>query len=281
MTDDALPADGDGDAGPIDPLSHERERHVLRARERQLWRAAPERTRALWAVPACGALTLVAAVITGLYVADNNFGMDVWDIIGYAAAAWFFAYLPVAAGIWWYFRSLQFVAYRDRRILEDAKDELQSDEAAAAESDSSGGLDLAVLWSLNQRRLDYYHQIATTQAARSFRNAQGAMASAFAVLVIAVALSAFADSAPAAIATVSVGAIAGALGGYVSSTFLRSQESAALHLRSYFDQPVEFSRYLAAERLVVNLDSAQRGAATSQLAIAIVGSQPPAPPLTP
>jgi len=32
--------------------------------------------------------------------------------------------------------------------------------------------------------------------------------------------------------------------------FVRSQETAAKHLRSYFDQPTEFSRYLAAERLL-------------------------------
>ncbi|MFG3369578.1 hypothetical protein ACIPWY_31425 [Streptomyces sp. NPDC090032] len=57
-----------------------------------------------------------------------------------------------------------------------------------------------------------------------------------------------------------LGAVAAGLSGYVSRTFVRSQEASAGHLRAYFDQPLEFSRYLAAERLVAdsNLSDEQR-----------------------
>ncbi|MER5222033.1 MULTISPECIES: hypothetical protein [Streptomyces] len=41
---------------------------------------------------------------------------------------------------------------------------------------------------------------------------------------------------------------------------MKSQETAAEHLRAYFDQPLEFSRYLAAERLIADarLETEQR-----------------------
>jgi hypothetical protein len=52
-----------------------------------------------------------------------------------------------------------------------------------------------------------------------------------------------------------LGALASALSGYVSQTRIRSQEAASKNLRGYFDQPLEFSRYLIAERLLGNLPS--------------------------
>jgi hypothetical protein len=53
----------------------------------------------------------------------------------------------------------------------------------------------------------------------------------------------------AAVTTGSLGAVGAALAAYIGKTFIRSQETAASHLRAYFDQPLELSRYLAAERL--------------------------------
>lgn len=47
-----------------------------------------------------------------------------------------------------------------------------------------------------------------------------------------------------------LGAVSAALAGYVSRTFVKSQETAAGHLKAYFDQPLEFARYLTAERLI-------------------------------
>ena len=45
-----------------------------------------------------------------------------------------------------------------------------------------------------------------------------------------------------------LGAVSAALAGFISKTFVKSQTTAAEHLKAYFDQPLEFSRYLAAER---------------------------------
>ncbi|VFA81080.1 Uncharacterised protein [Gordonia paraffinivorans] len=150
------------------------------------------------------------------------------------------------------------VAERAQRSLQRAEDQLAADDQ----------LTLPALWEVTQKRLDYYHQIATSQARTSFRNAQAAMVIGFVLLAVFAALAAAADTTAAAAVTGALGAVAAALAGFISRTFVRSQESSAGHLRSYFDQPLEFSRYLAAERLlssVQHLDGQQRAVILADL----------------
>jgi len=45
---------------------------------------------------------------------------------------------------------------------------------------------------------------------------------------------------------------------YVGNTFMKSQEAAAAQLRAYFLRPLEFSKYLAAERIIELLDEKDR-----------------------
>ncbi|MFF8654442.1 hypothetical protein [Streptomyces huasconensis] len=139
-------------------------------------------------------------------------------------------------------------------------------------------LTLTELWTVTHRRLDLYHDIALGQASRSFRNAQIAMILGFALLVGFVIIALQASTTAGAVVAGGLGAVAAALAGYVSRTFVRSQEAAASHLRAYFDQPLEFSRYLAAERLVAdaNLSDEQRAEIVSALAQAMI-SGPPLP----
>ncbi|MGQ5636696.1 MULTISPECIES: hypothetical protein [unclassified Streptomyces] len=111
-------------------------------------------------------------------------------------------------------------------------------------------LSLPELWAVTHRRLDLYHEIALGQAARSFRNAQVAMVLGFLLLAVFVVVALRASTTAGSVVAGGLGAVAAALAGYVSRTFIRSQEAAAGHLRAYFEQPLEFSRYLAAERLV-------------------------------
>ncbi|MFI6296670.1 helix-turn-helix domain-containing protein [Nonomuraea sp. NPDC050790] len=131
-----------------------------------------------------------------------------------------------------------------RRDLSEAENELtETDE-----------LTLPALWKVTHKRLDYYHEIATGQARQSFRNAQIAMGLGFLLLVAFAVLTLVAQSTAAAIVTGALGATSAAFAAYISKTFVRSQETSAAHLRSYFDQPLEFSRYLAAERLLNGVD---------------------------
>src|SRR5271156_6673753 len=87
-----------------------------------------------------------------------------------------------------------------------------------------------------------------------------------------------AKSPAAAISAGGPRAVAAAFARYIGRTFVRSQESASSHLRAYFDQLLELSRYLAAERLLVDtsqLTAEQRAAITSVLvqSIATAGHQ--------
>ncbi|MGW2501850.1 hypothetical protein ACWCXL_12160 [Streptomyces sp. NPDC001588] len=111
-------------------------------------------------------------------------------------------------------------------------------------------LALANLWAVTNRRLDLYHDIATRQARQSFRNAQAAMVIGFLLLASFVTVALKASTTTGAVVAGGLGAVSAALAGYVSRTFVKSQETAAGHLKAYFDQPLEFARYLTAERLI-------------------------------
>ncbi|MFD9814456.1 hypothetical protein [Streptomyces sp. NPDC059080] len=133
-------------------------------------------------------------------------------------------------------------------------------------------LPLSELWAVTHRRLDHYHEIALRQASRSFRNAQIAMGLGFVLLVAFVFMALRASTTAGSVVAGGLGAVAATLAGYVSRTFIRSQETAAGHLRAYFDQPLEFSRYLAAERLIAEaeLSEGQRGEMLATLIEAMV-----------
>ncbi|MFI8962807.1 hypothetical protein ACIGO8_11865 [Streptomyces sp. NPDC053493] len=148
------------------------------------------------------------------------------------------------------------------------------------ERGDSSHLALASLWSLTHARLHQYHGIALDQARKSFRNAQGAMLIGFALLVGFTILALKAESTATSVAAAVLGSVSAALAGFVSRTFVRSQESSASHLQRYFDQPLEFSRYLAAERLIVDsgLNAEQRADVLTALVQAMISGPPQEPP---
>jgi hypothetical protein len=195
----------------------------------------------------------------------------------------------VAAGISWVWRIqlTENVAESEARTrLRDAEKQLAvslqrgpdvgkaipSTEEAPRKVESDR-LALPALWEVTHSRLDLYHQIATSQARRSFVTAQLAIGAGFALLIGFAILAAQTRTTAGAITAGSLGAVSAALAGYISRTFVRSQESAAMHLRAYFDQPLEFSKYLAAERLIADntdLDANKRVAILTDLVLAIV-----------
>ncbi|MFF9307091.1 hypothetical protein [Streptomyces sp. NPDC014777] len=139
--------------------------------------------------------------------------------------------------------------------------------AAQSEMRRDRDLTLARLWKLTHTRLELYHEIATTQARRSFFTAQFSMVIGFGLLVLFVVLALKVSNTAGAIAAGGLGAVSAALAGFISKTFVKSQQTAAEHLKAYFDQPLEFSRYLAAERLLADagLPDEQRAAVVAQL----------------
>ncbi|MFJ8596628.1 hypothetical protein [Streptomyces sp. NPDC093598] len=139
-------------------------------------------------------------------------------------------------------------------------------------------LALASLWEVTHSRLALYHDIATGQAKRSFASAQVAMVLGFLLLVGFVAAAVQAEKTAAAAVAGALGAVAAALAAFISRTFIKSQETAAEHLKAYFDQPLEFSRYLAAERLLndVELTDDQRAEIVGEL-VKLIAAGPQAP----
>jgi hypothetical protein len=165
----------------------------------------------------------------------------------------------------------------------DATAPVSGNGSSDADSGGAGAdqarLTLSELWAVTHRRLDHYHGIALGQAARSFRNAQISMWVGFLLLVGFTIVALQASTTAGSVVAGALGGASAALAGYVSRTFVKSQETAAGHLRAYFDQPLEFSRFLAAERLVAdaNLSQEQRAEVLASLVQSMIAGPPQLP----
>lgn len=169
------------------------------------------------------------------------------------------------------YRKTQRKIHNDRFWLADALRDLDRAEAVVEEAN---GLRLPVLWDVTEKRLAYYHRIVTKQAEQSFRNGQIAMAAGFVVLISGASLALTADSTAKTVVSGALSAIGTAIAAYIGRTFVRSQESASQHLLMYFRQPLELSRFLAAERLLSSMDQATRSTAAHRLMESIMSSGP-------
>jgi len=168
--------------------------------------------------------------------------------------------------------------HRTERSVLAARVRLQEAEQKLAlenKGSSDDRLALSALWEVTHSRIDLYHQIATGQARQSFAAAQLAAGVGFVLIVFFAVLATLAHNSAGAITVGALGAVSAALAGYIGRTFVRSQESAASNLRAYFDQPLEFSKYLAAERLLASaaeLDPNSRASIVTEIVRAMVTS---------
>jgi hypothetical protein len=261
------------DDGSADNLDSQDARSA--AERRLAWVNSPEHrknSRAYWAVAAFCLIAIGYNLIQAARAARvpfNSIHIN-WHIEWpyYAFSAFFFV-------AFFFISSLYHASYRKQfedRMMVESQAQLTNAESRLAKT---GELDLASLWAITQQRLDYYHNIATDQARQSFRNAQAAMAIGLLILATTITLSLAARSTVGSIVAGALGGIGAALAGYIGRTFIRAQESTAEHLRSYFDQPLEFSRFLAAERLLNTIDDEARASAAEQMIRAIVTSRSP------
>lgn len=238
------------------------------ARLREDWRNSPERRRVNVALAATLGVVAAAVVIAG-WIGYANGGYEERLSTGAAAA---FVTLVVLG----YLGLLGFLLYRrqQRRAWYDRVVVLKAHkDLARAESEAdAGGLDLLSLWSLTQRRLDYYHGLATGQAERSFNYGMVAAGVGFLVVIASAIVAALGRSTVGSVSAGLVGLAGGGLGAYIGGTFMRLQENAATQLRAYFSQPLVFSRFLAAERLLDQLDPQTRPLATRELIRALAAT---------
>lgn len=213
---------------------------VALARERQLWRESNER-RSYVRARRIFVLAIVLLIAGASYAAYNYWenGLAVLGIVLLVLLLW-----VVGAIILWVHEDDLKSAVKDNIRLGIAQ-ELRRQESKLAAS----GTDFDALWAATQRRIDFYHDIATDQSKKSFRSGQMAAYTGFAVLLIVAGAAVLASNTAAAIAAGTIGVAGAGLSAYIGSTFMKSQMSASEQLRSTFLQPVEFARVLSAERL--------------------------------
>jgi hypothetical protein len=94
----------------------------------------------------------------------------------------------------------------------------------------------------------------------------------FLVVIASAIVAALGRSTVGSVSAGLVGLAGGGLGAYIGGTFMRLQENAATQLRAYFSQPLVFSRFLAAERLLDQLDPQTRPLATRELIRALAAT---------
>ena len=188
-----------------------------------------------------------------------------WAALGAALAVSFAAGISII----YKFRDRSFMLVQVADTIQQARQRLDEAEKRV-EEEPHARVDFVSLWSVTQKRLDYYHEIATEQARSSYRKAQTAMTIGFAVILAAAGFAAWSTTVTGAISTGVVGIAGGALGGYIGRTFLKAQEDATTQLRSYFDQPMRFSWLLAAERLVEQVPETERAKLIRRLFVAVV-----------
>ena len=166
---------------------------------------------------------------------------------------------------------ISIVEYRSATAKQQILVSLQSEESSVAkELDEESKTDFGSLWAVTQKRIDYYHNIATTQARRSFISSQFATIAGFILIVVFGIISAQAPSTAGAISAGAVGVIGGGLSAYIGATFMKSQSEASIQLREFFLQPVAFSRLLEAERLIDSLEPSERSVAIQNIVQSIV-----------
>lgn len=247
---------------------------IQEAEKRQAWRESPENAK----------LSRIRRFIWGLTpIAAAGGALVGWSYAGYSHNRGQYAAIGAGIGILtWLYIGIYYLflaqrqlkrAFDDRRLLHRSRDALKEAEEKLKESSST---EFGVLWDATQKRLDYYHKIATTQSEKSFLYGQIASAAGFAVILVAAIIAGLSKTPTASIVAGLTGAAGGGLGAYIGATFMKTQDVASTQLRAYFLQPLEFSKYLAAERLVKQIPEDDRAKAVQTIIDSITNATHPA-----
>lgn len=275
------PPAGDDPAASEDPARPQRdEAEELEYRAfRQAWRNSEERRQLTKRVIVLAITLPLSGAILGAVV----------SVVTYSESGEYVAYTPLQSALLFalgglglgaiaavyggmLLRIFQRRAFREQYRLDQSRARL--DEAEQVLVTSTSDTSFAALWTATQARLDHYHDIATSQSRRSFAYGQVAAATGLGAVLICTVLAIVADSSAGAVAAGVLGGAAAAMSGYIGSTFLRTQDLAASQMRDYFGQPLEFSRFLAAERLLDEIDDTERREAATVALIQAI-AQPP------
>lgn len=224
------------------------------------------------AAAVAGAASAIAGALTAIQVPSpgsnsprtpSNVNLNIFDssLLPYLLIA-----LAIVIGVTLASLIYSLIQVRNRRAT---LKEIQELEKRYAED----VLDLKEIWTVTQKRLDYYHDIATSQSRQSFISTQVSTGLGFILIVVVGWIAAQSTSLVGTISAGAVGVVGGGLSAFIGATFMKTQAGATAQLRQFFLQPVEHSRLLAAERLIENLEPEQKAIATQEIIKAMMQVQ--------
>ncbi|MFF4139127.1 hypothetical protein ACFY1B_48835 [Streptomyces mirabilis] len=154
-----------------------------------------------------------------------------------------------------------------RRVERASRVELAKLEARTEDALREAGTttDLNALLNVNRALLSQYHGLSTGQARMAFRMAVFVMAAGALVLTGGAALAVSASSTVTGVTVAGLSGLASAIGGYISSTLLRTYQVSVRQAEAYFREPVVASYLLAAERVARTLDGESQQAALGRV----------------
>ena len=253
----------------------EEDPNLARRRQKLAWNKSPERkawTRTTWRV--LFAEVLILLVGSGVYIFSplaptGGEYLSPTELLTAPVLASFtvFYFTTLALAGYWLVQRRYF---REGQIFGESS-ALRQEEKAIAEN-TVGELELSALWVVTQRRIDFYHRIATTQAENSFRLGQIASIAGFSVVIALGVFASFSASSTGAIAASVVGVAGAAMTAFIGATFMKAQAEASAQLKQFFYQPVEFARLLGAERLIATLPEVERSQAVQGVIRTMMGS---------
>lgn len=150
------------------------------------------------------------------------------------------------------------------------------------------GLDLGILMKLNRKQMEAYHLLTRQQASDAYKKSVMAMGTGLLALIAGVLAVIFLPGTDTIekITTGVLTAVGTVLAGYISRTYLRTYDTALHQLNHYFEQPLQTSYLLAAERLIGCMTEAKRDKLYTQVIEHILratsnNGQPPTSPVKP
>jgi TRADD-N domain-containing protein len=237
--------------------------------------ASSERSVSIWLMPAVG-VVITAGIIGAAATIFAGSGQSKTsesrnEVPSVSIPAWFWVVLlalvlvAVAMLIWFVVQRYRVEraesAYRleelkrDRDVLESAVERLRDKMA------------LPSLVELNRIMLEQYHGIATDQATRSYRSSQRAMWLGFAAIVVAFFSALAVQQSDFRIAAAVLGLSGSGFAAFLSRTYLRVYEHSLEQLNRYFNQPLQNSYYLTAERLADGLNADAKNEAMREIVL--------------
>lgn len=169
----------------------------------------------------------------------------------------------LAFGIPWLVTRQTYMKYQNEHFTERIKAERERHAQAMEQLRKT--TQLVTLMELNQDQIKTYHDIVTEQADKSFKSARNAMTAG---LVLLVAAAAGGVKVPIEEIRWFIGALSlfsTVFSAYLSRTYLMLYRESISQLNRYFDQPVQNSYYLTAERLAAELEGETAQAVRKQI----------------